>query len=353
MSNFKSFVPLVLQFFILQASACSRVAYTSGAQDGNRTIIGRSMDWLIPTNSSLYAFPAGIQRNGRAGNNSVQWISKYGSVITTAYDLASVDGMNTEGLVVNMLYLADGDYGARNSSKPAMSLSLWLQYFLDNYATASEAASDLYDANGEAKYQVRSKEVVQGVPSLQHLSIGDAMGDNLILEWIDGKLVSHHSKDYTVMTNEPQFTQQLAINDYWSPISNSSLPGTDRPADRFARLSHYRAYVPVATDMISAVANTAGMIRAVSVPNEPTGISTPNISPTLWRTYSDTLAKTYFWESATTAFFFWTDLSQFDLSKNGTIMRLPLMNVDWTRRVGDMKANFVKAPSFNFLECDS
>ncbi|KAK4939741.1 hypothetical protein LTR10_020025 [Elasticomyces elasticus] len=209
--------------------------------------------------------------------------------------------MNTQGLVGNMLYLADGDYGARNESLPAMSLSLWLQYMLDNYATVDELAADLYDSNGDIKYQVRTKEVIPGVPSLQHLSIGDATGDNIILEWINGTLVSHHSKDYTT----------------------------------------------------SAIGNTAGMIRAVSVPNEPSGIDTPNISPTLWRTYSDTLDKTYFWESATDAFFFWINLEDFNLSNNGTIMKLPLMNVDWQDRVGNMGANFENSTSFTFLECDN
>lgn len=338
---------------IAAAAACSRVSYTSGPQDSNRTVVGRSMDWLVPSNSSLYAFPAGIARTGKAGNNSVAWTSKYGSVITTAYDLASIDGMNTQGLVGNMLYLADGDYGARNASLPAISLSLWLQYMLDNYATVDEVVADLYDSNGNAKYQVRTKEVIPGVPSLQHLSIGDANGDNLILEWINGTLVNHHSKDYTVMTNEPQFEKQLAINEYWSTIANYSLPGTDRPADRFARLAHYRTYIPEATDQTGAIANTAGMIRAVSVPNEPSGIDTPNISPTLWRTYSDTLDKTYFWESATDAYFFWTNLEDLNLSKNGTIMKLPLMNVNWQDRVGDMKASFVNSTSFSFLECDN
>lgn len=184
MFNILFTVTLGLPLLFSEALACSRVTYNSGPSDGNRIIIGRSMDWLTPTNSSIFAFPAGLQRNGSAGNNSLTWTSKYGSVITTAYDLSTCDGMNNQGLVANLLYLADGDYGARNTSQPAMSLAIWPQYFLDKYATVAEAANDLFDQNGEPKFQVRTKDLIPGVPSLMHVSLSDASGDNLILEWL-------------------------------------------------------------------------------------------------------------------------------------------------------------------------
>lgn len=333
--------------------ACSRVTYNSGAADGNRTLIGRSMDWLTPTNSSIFAFPAGLERNGSAGSNSANWTSKYGSVVLSAYDLSTCDGMNSQGLVANLLYLADGDYGARNSSSKAMSVAIWAQYFLDMYGTVEEAAKDLFDANGIAKIQVRTKDLIPGVPSLMHVSLSDAAGDNLILEWINGTLVVHQGKEYNVMTNEPSFDQQLAINEYWSAFSNYSLPGTDRPADRFARLAHYVGLAPGASDTVSALATTAGMIRAVSVPMEPINIKTPNITPTLWRTIADTKDKVYYYESATDGSFFWVDLAQLDLSSKGQTLQLPMVGVNWTDRVGDMTGHLEKAAPFKFFEADT
>lgn len=53
----------------------------------------------------------------------MNWTSKFRSVITTAYDLSTSDGMNSQGLVVNLLYLDIGDYGKRNISVPVMSLA--------------------------------------------------------------------------------------------------------------------------------------------------------------------------------------------------------------------------------------
>jgi choloylglycine hydrolase len=234
-----------------------------------------------------------------------------------------------------------------------MSIAIWPQYFLDLYGTVAEAADDLFNKDGQAKFQVRTKEIIPGVPSLMHVSLTDATGDNLILEWLNGKLVVHHGTQYNVMTNEPDFDQQLAISEYWSAIANYSLPGTDRAADRFARLAHYHDVAPGATDLVSALATTAGMIRAVSVPMEPININTPNITPTLWRAFADTKDLVYYYESATDGKFFWVDLTQLDLSNKGHTLELPLVGVNWTERVGDMTTHLVESTPFQFLEVDN
>jgi penicillin V acylase-like amidase (Ntn superfamily) len=80
------------------------------------------------------------------------------------------------------------------------------------------------------------------------------------------------------MTNEPDYHQRLATNEYWAPIRNSSLPGTDRPVGRLACFSCYMSDAPVAETSITSLATAAGMIRAVSVPNEPNIVNTPDIT---------------------------------------------------------------------------
>jgi penicillin V acylase-like amidase (Ntn superfamily) len=49
-----------------------------------------------------------MKRDGLAG---LTWTSKYGSVITSAYEIASRDGMNERSLASHMLWLAESDYG--------------------------------------------------------------------------------------------------------------------------------------------------------------------------------------------------------------------------------------------------
>jgi Linear amide C-N hydrolases, choloylglycine hydrolase family len=46
----------------------------------------------------------------------------------------------------------------------------------------------------------------------------DATGDSAIFEYLCGKLVIHHGRQYTVMTNSPVYDEQLALNRYWQEI---------------------------------------------------------------------------------------------------------------------------------------
>lgn len=61
------------------AEACTRIVYLG---EGNNVITARSMDWKIDVESDLWIFPRGMTRSGQAGENSLEWTSKYGSVIT-------------------------------------------------------------------------------------------------------------------------------------------------------------------------------------------------------------------------------------------------------------------------------
>ncbi len=69
------------------------------------------MDWKEDMLSNLWVFPAGVQRDGGAGPQSIKWTAKYGSVTVSGYEAGTTDGMNEKGLVANLLYLAESDYG--------------------------------------------------------------------------------------------------------------------------------------------------------------------------------------------------------------------------------------------------
>ena len=43
-------------------------------------------------------------RDGLAGPHSVDWESRYGSVIVSGYEAGSADGMNEKGFVANLLF---------------------------------------------------------------------------------------------------------------------------------------------------------------------------------------------------------------------------------------------------------
>lgn len=84
-----------------------------------------------------------MERDGAAGPNSVKWVSKYGSVVASGYDVSTTDGINEKGLSANLLWLVESVYPTPESNKPTLSISAWAQYVLDNYATVEEAVTAL------------------------------------------------------------------------------------------------------------------------------------------------------------------------------------------------------------------
>jgi len=182
-----------------------------------------------------------------------------------------------------------------------------------------------------------------------HISVSDPSGDSAIFEYIDGELQIHHGEDYTVMTNDPPYRDQLAISTYWAEIDGwAMLPGTVRPADRFARASFFVSASPAFADREEAVAAVFSMVRGISVPLGIKDPEKPNISTTVWRTVADQDAKRYYFESAFTPNVFWVDLENFDLSPSGTAMRLELDDND-PIYAGEVSSAFENAEPFQFM----
>ncbi len=329
------------------AEACTRVVFHG---DNNRNITARSMDWKTDVGTNLWILPKGVERTGEAGDNSLSWTSKYGSVVATGYDISTTDGVNEAGLNANLLWLVESDYPnlAANSDKPTLSLALWAQYMLDNFATVEEAVAFL-----ETEPFVVVTAQVPGEARLAtlHLSLSDASGDSAIVEYIDGKQVIHHSRNYQVMTNSPTFDKQLAMEEYWKQIGGTIfLPGTNRAADRFARASFYINAIPKDGSQKDTFASVFSVIRNVSVPFGLNTEEEPNISSTRWRTVVDHQAQLYFFESAISPNVFWVDLKKVDFSPGlDNVKKLDLGPNQEHIYSGDVSSEFVVTKPFQFL----
>jgi penicillin V acylase-like amidase (Ntn superfamily) len=343
--NMGLIVVLALWFAsVQQVDACTRVVYLGPE---GVIITGRSMDWEENTGTDLWAFPRGMKRDGAAGPTSIKWVSKYGSLVCSFYNVSSVDGMNEKGLVANVLYLAESDYGKPDGKRPTNSIAAWAQYVLDNYSTVVEAVNALR----EEPFIVVAPTLPNGRPATGHLAISDPTGDSAIFEYVAGKLVIHHGKQYQVMTNSPVFDQQLALNKYWEQIGGAVfLPGTSRASDRFARASFYINAVPQTSDMLKATASVFGVIRGVSVPLGITTPGQPNIASTYWRTFSDHKNKVYYFDSATSPNVFWVPLDELDLKEGSAVKKLKLIGNETYS--GSAAGKFEPAEPFKFLPAE-
>jgi choloylglycine hydrolase len=166
----------------IESNACTRVVYKG---PNNKIITGRSMDFSIEIPANQWIFPRGVKRSGEVGKNSIEWVSKYGSIGISTWDIAIADGMNEKGLVANLLWLVESEYQSFNKEggKKGMAISLWAQYVLDNFATVAEAVDEL----SKESFAIVS-DFIPGTDKFTtvHLSISDATGDNVIFEYIKG-----------------------------------------------------------------------------------------------------------------------------------------------------------------------
>jgi penicillin V acylase-like amidase (Ntn superfamily) len=326
------------------ALACTRAVYL-GPED--RVLTGRTFDWKDPIVSNLWVFPKGMARSGEAGPRSVEWTSQYGSLVVSGYDVSTVDGMNEAGLVANLLWLVDAEYPADDGMTPRISVSVWAQYFLDNFATVAEAvehlaANPVDAATGDVPGQ-------PGRLTTVHLSLSDATGDSAILEWVGGELMVHHSRDYRVMTNEPRFEEQLAITRYWGRVDPLEfLPGTNRAADRFVRASFFIDAVTQSDDPRIAAAAVFSVIRNASVPYGISVADAPNLSTTRWRVVADQKERLFYVESALSPNVFWVDLARLDFAEGAPVRKLDL-GVDMAAvHSGEASDDFFDAAPFAF-----
>lgn len=295
------------------AAACSRIFWNGNDQ---AKVVARTVDLFRSDEAQIAAFPRGIERNGIPGESGgLTWKAKYGSIAVTAFGTATSDGMNEKGLSANLLYLDHTKYETRDD-RPALSNLLWAQWVLDNFATVNDALA------GMKKVQLVSTSVADREWPL-HLSIADATGDSAIIEFVDGQLVVHHGKQYTVMTNEPTLAEQLAnLKKYKLFGGSRAMPGDIDPMSRFVRASSYLKTLPQPTDIRGAVAGVYSVARTVAVPfgAEDTSSSiTMDTWPTLWFGIADLTHGVYYFQSTRSPNLFWVDFGRLRLDEGSPV----------------------------------
>ena len=291
---------------------CTRVLWNS---NNLAVLTGRSMDWPESTQPMIVAFPAGRDRDGirppgvAEDVNPLHWTSRHASLVTTIYGVGTVDGLNDAGLAGHGLYLNATSFGLRDTARPAVHAGLWLQYLLDQAATVSEALDLL---GGIDLIMIQAN----GHDANLHLALEDRGGDSAIIEFIDGQPVVHHGPQFTLMTNDPTYDEQLkllSLQDFSHPSREMPLPGNVNPIDRFQRAAYYSALLPAPKSQREAVASMMAIMRNVSVPfGAPYGDF--GIYDTEYRTVTDLTNRMYFFELTTSPNVIWVDMTRLKLN---------------------------------------
>ena len=314
------------------------------------TTTGRNMDWATQLPTSLFTFKKDLNKSGlkksemgSSCNPVLKWISKYNSVVTMVGDekngYAASDGINSEGLVANVLYDSGATYGKGCSGN--LDVLRWVQYVLDMFPNVSKVVDEFSDTN----IQLVGADVPGSDKSASlHLSVSDKDGDTAIIEAVDVKFNIYYEcetegekskKTFKIMTNEPDYKTQVMLNQYWrwqwsqkNDFSSHTIPGGPFPTDRFERASFYLNTLSPPESMDESLAQVRSIIANTSVPIGFDGQKLkidghPNVAPTLWSTLSNHTDKIYYFCNARTPDVMWIDLK--NLNKEHDVCMLEVV----------------------------
>lgn len=336
---------LAIVAVVASASAafpCSRILWND---TGRSVLVGRNMDWFEDLKSNAWVLPRGMKRDGLAPKNPLAWTSKYGSLIITAYDAGTADGINEKGLACHFLYLPETSVAPRDEKVPGLSMSMWAQFYLDNFATVADAVKAVKDQPFQLLMAV---EPTSKKPTTVHLALNDAAGDSAVLECIKGEVKVYHSRDYTVMTNQPTFDKQLEnLKQYRGFGGDKRLPGTHEPADRFVRGAYYVKHLPKPKTDREAVAALMSVMRNVSAPFGIADPERPNVSTTIWRTVTDLSRGVLYYDGVFSPQVFWVDTKKLNFAEGQPVRKLTV--VDNFDLAGEVSGQFKPAEMFRFL----
>jgi penicillin V acylase-like amidase (Ntn superfamily) len=213
-----SFV-LLACLFVSDALACT----TFCLKNKNEILFGKNYDWMIG-DGLLMVNKRGLSKFSTDETAPARWVSRYGSVTFNQYGRENpMGGMNENGLVIELMWLDETKYPAKDS-RPALDTLEWIQYQLDISATVEEVLKN-------------SENVRIASEVTLHYLVNDKNGNSATIEFLDGKLVAHTGGDLAVsaLANDTyerswKYAQETEIFG-----GKQATPQTESSLDRFTR----------------------------------------------------------------------------------------------------------------------
>lgn len=325
------------------ANACTSFILRSADK---AVVYGRTMEFGVPLQSQLIVVPRNLAvsatgPDGTAGTG-LNWTTRYGATGTNGFGLPLlIDGMNEVGLTGGLLYLPGlAEFQAVSPAEAKTSIASFelLHYVLTNFANVGEVKAAL------PKIKVnRAPQASFNAPVPLHMTLHDATGASIVVEYIGGELHMHDNPT-GVLTNAPAFNWHIAnLGNYLNlspydpkplkigsmtiaPPSTGSgapgLPGDMSAPSRFVRAFLYSRAAPVLPTSTEAVGNAfhilnnfdiaPGIIRTQSGSQAGGGIA--GIEATEWSVVADTKTKRYYVRTYADSQSRMVDLTQADLN---------------------------------------
>ena len=196
-------------------------------QDEQGTVFfGRNYDWAECRSMIVHTRPKdGYESVSTCCLNFLGFSEGYspdGSMMERMQTLAAIyvplDGMNEKGLVVADLMAGDNEVTHQDTEKPDLTTTTAIRLLLDKAVNVDEAIALLgqYDMNSS-------------IGSAHHLSLADATGKSVVVEYVDGEMLVTETK---VVTNHYlSDCEKQGVGSQQSHIRFDTLSAYTGPAD--------------------------------------------------------------------------------------------------------------------------
>lgn len=286
-SVFNKVTSLILLTLMFQGQLDGCTGIKLVAKDG-AFVHGRTLEFGIEVDLSIMFIPRGQQFVGTTPKgDGLKYTAKYASIGAIAFKKPSImDGMNEKGLAVGTFYFPGyAGYAEMSSENISKGLSPveFSHWIVTQFATVDEVKKAL---NGVVIAPTVVKEWGIAPPPF-HYIVYDASGACLVIEPIDGKLVTYDNPIGT-FTNSPTFDWHTTnIRNYinLTPVNISSitwdnvklvpfgqgsgmvgLPGDFTPPSRFVQAAIFSATATPSANAQEAVMQSFHILNQFDIP---------------------------------------------------------------------------------------
>lgn len=333
--NWIGIVAIAISTNVLNLDACTGIKLI--AKDG-ALVHGRTLEFGVQVDTSAVVIPRGYEFVGTTPSGpGLRYKAKYAAVGAIAFDNPAImDGMNEKGLAVGAFYFPGfAGYTSVNSTNQAKAVSPveFTNWLVTQFATIEEVKAALSNV-------IIAPTVTKEwgpTPAPFHYIIFDKAGNCLVIEPMNGKLVTYDNK-LGVITNSPTFdwhmtnlrnfinltpvnAKPIDINGVkLSPFGQGSgmvgMPGDFTPPSRFVRAAIFST-----TAVPSATAEEA-IFQAFHILNQfdiPVGVAREKVDNVVHSDYTlvtcarDPQALKYYFKTYDDQTIRMVDLNKFDL----------------------------------------
>lgn len=304
------------------AAACSWAAFATG----NCAVVARTVDWYSNDSAKPKGVGRGVAQKTSDTANGREYTTKYASIQLECFGFMGGEGMNEKGLQGSMLFLEGSALPPAQPGRTDLNPFALIPYALGNFASVKELVDSLDGFNfTPTKMNLPAPEggVIQHPPENfpGHFAFADATGDRAIIEFVDGKVVVYHGKEYDAMTNEPDMTIQLAF-EYFGYQPNGTVTTIDRRmrARHYLRDMHERGVDSTPRALLAM----RGLLASVWAGTEEIDRTSNNeVYPTIWGVLADQVNKRYYLNRVYTMCTEVYDFTMFDASRP-EVVALPM-----------------------------